>query len=241
MPKIKFDQIYDTLKYNIIHQKYPGNMLPREVELAEEFQCSRNTIHRAIACLNNEGYVQSIKGKGTLILQAVPDQEERFYLDLRSFGSTAAITQYHAAEVTTSVLSFREIAIDKKLSGLTGFEEGAEAYHLRRLRYLDNRPLLLDVNYFRKDMVTGLNVQKAQHSIYDYIENTLHKKIMAARRIVRIRKAGEMDREYLDLGEYDCIGVIYNYVYNDDGRLFEYTESHFVPDNFGFSEFVQYG
>ena len=85
-----------------------------------------------------------------------------------------------------------------------------------------------------------LNVNIAQHSIYDYIKNTLNKKILAARRIVRIKKADEKDRDYLELRDFDCVGVIYNYVYTDDGTLFEYTESHFVPDNFGFSEFVQY-
>ena len=30
MPKIKFDQIYETLKENIVNNRYPDNMLPRE-------------------------------------------------------------------------------------------------------------------------------------------------------------------------------------------------------------------
>ena len=240
MPKIKFDQIYETLKDNILNDRYPEHMLPREVELAEEFQCSRNTIHRAIAQLNDEGYVQSIKGKGTVILQALPIQNDRFFLNLRSYGSTPAITQYHKADVATSVMAFREMTVDEEISSFTGFQPGIEVYYIQRLRYLDNKPLLLDVNYFRKDVVTGLNVNIAQKSIYNYITNTLHKKILAARRIVRIKKAEEKDKEYLSLGDYDCVGVIYNYVYINDGTLFEYTESHFVPDNFGFSEFVQY-
>lgn len=240
MPKIKFNQIYETLKDNILNDRYPEHMLPREVELAEEFQCSRNTIHRAIAQLNDEGYVQSIKGKGTVILQALPIQNDRFFLNLRSYGSTPAITQYHKADVATSVMAFREITVDEEISSFTGFQPGTEVYYIQRLRYLDNKPLLLDVNHFRKDVVTGLNVNIAQKSIYDYITNTLHKKILAARRIVRIKKAEEKDKEYLSLGDYDCVGVIYNYVYINDGTLFEYTESHFVPDNFGFSEFVQY-
>lgn len=240
MPKIKFDQIYETLKDNIVNNRYPDNMLPREVELAEEFRCSRNTIHRAISCLNNEGYVRSIKGHGTIILQNLPHQEERFYIDLRSSGSIPSITRYHKADVTTSVMAFREMTASEGQSRLTGFAPGTEFYYLQRLRYLDNRPLLLDINYFRKDVVEGLNVNIAQHSIYDYIKNTLNKKILAARRIVRIKKADDKDREYLELVDFDCVGVIYNYVYTDDGTLFEYTESHFVPENFGFSEFVQY-
>lgn len=240
MPKIKFDQIYTTLKNNILNGVYRDGMLPKEVQLAEEFNCSRNTIHRAISCLNNEGYVQSIKGRGTVILETLPAQEERFYIDLRSQGSISAITQFRKADVTTGVMAFREMTITEELSRITGLSVGTEVYYLQRLRYLDNRPLLLDINYFRKDVVTGLNVNLAQHSIYDYITNTLHKKILAARRIVRIKKAQERDREYLELGDYDCVGVIYNYVYIDDGKLFEYTESHFVPDNFGFSEFIQY-
>lgn len=44
-------------------------MLPTELQLIERFSCSRNTVRRAISQLNTEGYVQSIKGKGVVVLE----------------------------------------------------------------------------------------------------------------------------------------------------------------------------
>ena len=38
--------------------------LPSENTLVQEYDCSRNTIRRAIAALVNDGYVQTMQGKG---------------------------------------------------------------------------------------------------------------------------------------------------------------------------------
>ena len=43
------------------------NVLPTELELAEKFHVSRNTVRRAVGELEKEGVVQRIRGKGTFI------------------------------------------------------------------------------------------------------------------------------------------------------------------------------
>ena len=56
-------------------------MLPSEAHLIEEFQCSRNTVRRAIQQLNQEGLVQSINGKGVVVLEQIPETDKyTFYL-----------------------------------------------------------------------------------------------------------------------------------------------------------------
>ena len=47
-----------------------------ENTLVKEFDCSRNTIRRAIGQLASEGYVQSIHGKGVRIIYQ-PDSSSR--------------------------------------------------------------------------------------------------------------------------------------------------------------------
>ena len=48
-----------------------------------------------------------------------------------------------------------------------------------------------------------------------------------------------MDRKYLDLLEHNFVAVITNFVYLDDGTLFEYTESRHRPDKFTFNTFAR--
>ena len=52
------------------------NCCPSENTLVKEFDCSRNTIRRAIGQLASEGYVQSIHGKGVRIIYQ-PDSSSR--------------------------------------------------------------------------------------------------------------------------------------------------------------------
>ena len=65
MPQNKYTQIYYVLKKRIESGEYPvGYLLPSENTLIEEFECSRNTVRRAIAGLVRDGYVQTRQGRG---------------------------------------------------------------------------------------------------------------------------------------------------------------------------------
>lgn len=71
LPNVKFKDIYHILKSNIDSGKYDNSMmLPTEMELVDKFECSRNTVRRAISELSKDGYVKSVKGKGVIILES---------------------------------------------------------------------------------------------------------------------------------------------------------------------------
>lgn len=64
-----------TLKYNIILEELkkqilegaiqPGDKLPSENELSDKYSVSRQTIRKALAILQNEGYIYAEHGRGT--------------------------------------------------------------------------------------------------------------------------------------------------------------------------------
>lgn len=237
MPKTKYTEIYDILKQNLLKGCYDENhMLPTEQQLTSQFDCSRNTIRRAIAQLQEEGFVQSIKGKGVVLLEN--NAAASFQIDLHNFKGLSSIQMNKAVKTATSVLKFQILTIDEALSLKTGFPVGAEVYHLHRLRYFDNVPLVLDINYFLKDMIKDLSVEIAQHSIYAYIEQELKLHVIACRRMIRVEKATELDMSLLKLNDYNCVGVTLNNAYLDDGKMFEFTESRHAPDHFTFCETV---
>lgn len=237
MPKTKFTEIYDTLKQQLLDGCFDKNhMLPTEQVLTQEFQCSRNTIRRAIAQLQEEGFVQSIKGKGVVLLEN--NAAASFQINLHDFKGLSSIQMSKAVKTATSVLKFQILTIDEALALKTGFPKGTQVYHLHRLRYFDNEPLVLDINYFHKDMIKDLSVDIAQNSIYAYIEQVLKLHVIACRRMIRVEKASEQDMALLKLNDYNCVGVTLNNAYLDDGKMFEYTESRHAPDHFTFCETV---
>ena len=77
MPAAKYSAIYQSLREKIESQEYEGQtMLPSEHQLIVQYDCSRNTVRRAIRQLADEGYVQSVHGKGVQIIYQPREQRE---------------------------------------------------------------------------------------------------------------------------------------------------------------------
>lgn len=234
MPAQKYKAIFTDLKKKIEEGTYPPQTaLPTEYELIEVYQCSRNTVRRAISELADLGYVQSIHGKGVIVISNRQAASKEFSLGRIETMREAAKKNHKAYR--TKVLKFTTFIVDKRLSERTGFQIGEEVYYTQRVRYFDGRPIILDNNWFLASVVKGLTKKICEDSVYRYLEQDLGESIVSARRTLTVEKATEMDNECLDLGEYDCVAVVTSNTFNADGVMFEYTQSRHVPDQFAFT------
>ena len=234
MPKAKYEEIYRDLKQKIERGAYPyGELLPSENAFLATYGCSRNTVRRALAGLAELGYVQPIHGKGVRVLYRPAERTAFTVGGIESFKETARRNHLHAE---TRVVRFLVESVDEALARQTGFAPGVLVYDIMRVRYLDGRPMILDLNYFRTDLVPRLTAEIAEDSIYEYLENTLKMQIATSKRRVTVERMTAQDKAYLDLGSYDCLAVISGQTYNADGVLFEYTQSRHHPDYFCFED-----
>lgn len=81
MPKSIYETIFEDLKNKIESQQYKSEtLLPSENELTKQYNCSRNTLRRAIAKLTALGYTQSIQGRGVHIIYT-PAPTRKIILD----------------------------------------------------------------------------------------------------------------------------------------------------------------
>lgn len=234
MPREKYSEIYKDLKSKIENGTYEfQEMLPSENQLVLTYSCSRNTLRRAIGALVTDGYVQSMQGKGVRNIFKPAPQTSFTIGGIETFKESAIRNRQTPK---TEVLLFAEIAADKKIAGKTGFPIGSELYYLQRLHYLDDKALILNHNYFLRDVVTGLTKEIAENSIYEYLEQTLHVSIVTSKRVMTVEKMTEIDEKYLELGDYNCLAVVSSQTYNRDGVMFEYTQSRHRPDYFRFQD-----
>lgn len=95
---------------------------------------------------------------------------------------------------------FTELLVDGHIADRTPFEVGTEIYYIQRVRYLDGMALIIDHNYFRKDVVPGLTPEIAEDSIYEYVEKKLGVTISSTTRMVTVERTTQLDERYLDLG-----------------------------------------
>ncbi len=234
MPKAIFQYIYKDLKQKIENEEYGfQELLPSENAFIETYECSRNTVRRAISMLAQEGYVQSLHGVGVRVIYQ-PVKQNLFTIGgIESYKESAI---RNGLVPVTKVIQFTELVADQRVANKTGFPEGALLYYIQRLRYLDGKALILDINMFLKDAIPNLTKEIAEQSIYDYIEDTLGMSIITSKRVMTVEHVTEVDSKYLDLNDYNCLAVVSSQTYNSDGVMFEYTQSRHRPDYFCFQD-----
>lgn len=235
MKNTKYTEIYDDLKNKIISDEYKsGEKIPSEKYLTETFNVSRNTVRRALNQLSLEGFVNSVHGKGVFVIEK--HQLKLLVGGLQSFKE-ASLT--NSINYETNLHIFEEILVDEKLSKKTGFPLNSLVYYICRSRKIEGENSILDINYFLKSVIPGLNEEISKNSIYEYIENVLSLKIAGAQKVISVENASKLDKKYLNLINYDLVAIIKNFVYLEDGTLFEYTESRHRPDKFTFSTYAK--
>ena len=228
----KYESIYLDLKKRIKNEQFKyQDKLPSETNLVVEYNCSRNTLRRAIKKLATDGYVQSVRGKGVIVIY---NSHLENILIKKGSHSFSQMADRNKIKFSTSVLLFDELEVDKKLSLESTFPIGTPVYYIKRLRSIGKDNYIVEENYFMRKVVKDLTINIAQDSVYKYLNNVLDEPIATTKRILTIGLANSQDKKYLDLKGYNSIPIITNYSFTNDGTMFEYTVAHHRPDKFIF-------
>lgn len=236
MAKSKYESIYVSLKEKIATAYYKeGEYLPSENELVKVYNCSRNTIRRAISHLSDEGYLQPHHGKGVrVIFSNLNKRKKHEFLATGMLGFSSNAARY-GYTVKTEVITFTDVVVDERMSEKTAFPVGIDIYFIQRVRSIDGVNKMVDTNLLRKDIVTGLTKEDASKSLFEYFTGTLGMDITTVKRQITVERTTPFDEKYLDLDDYNCLAVLTSHCYNEDGIQFEYTESRNRPDIFTFN------
>lgn len=234
MPRRKYTQIYSVLKQRIESGGYQvGELLPSENTLIAEFDCSRNTVRRAISELVRDGYVQTRQGRGVCNIFQPLEQAAYTMGNIESFQETALRTGRRCG---TRVVAFSRCTADEAIAAQTGFPLGTELFSLCRIHDLDGMPMILNISYLRASCMPELTAEIAGGSLYRYLEGELGMVIVTSKRTITVELATALDKQWLDLGPYNCLAVVSNQVYNSHGVQFEYTQSRHLPQIFRFQD-----
>jgi GntR family transcriptional regulator len=128
-----------------------GQLIPREVDLMEEYGLSRYTVRQALEGLEQVGYLDRTKKKGSVVARPKVEQ------NLSHFYSFALDMAAQGLEPTSRVLSLEEIIPDEETALLLQSKLKNKVYHLRRLRMVNDEPLLIESSYvsFEKPIDLG--------------------------------------------------------------------------------------
>ena len=238
MPKSIYETIFEDLKNKIESQQYKSEtLLPSENELTKQYNCSRNTLRRAIAKLTTLGYTQSIQGRGVHIIYT-PAPTRKNYVGPNSLEGLCQAAAEQGFSVVNHVITFKSMTIDAATAEKSGFEPDTEVFFIQRLRSVNGIAKMIDNTLLRKDLVPNLTEEDLKGSLFRYIEDVAGMTIKTVKRCVTIERTTPFDEKYLSLDGYNCLAVITSHVYNTGGIQFEYTISRNRPDLFAFDTVV---
>lgn len=211
-----------------------AEMLPSENNLAEMYDVSRETIRKALNLLAQDGYIQKVRGKGSVIIH-------RNKLDFPVSGivSFKELAENLKMQTNTIVNELSIVEVDPKIQFMLDIKVNEPVWKVVRTREIAGEKVILDKDYFSTALIPILTKEICEDSIYAYLENELQLKISYARKEITVEEPTEEDRKLLDLAGHSNIVVIKSKVYLEDTSLFQYTESRHRPDKFQFVDFAR--
>ncbi|WP_027417185.1 trehalose operon repressor [Aneurinibacillus terranovensis] len=230
---------YFTIYHDIANQIQngiikPNRKLPSENELVEQYGVSRETIRKALNLLSQNGYIQKIQGKGSLVLDM-----SKFNFPISGLVSFRELANKMGKQSNTVVHVLELITPDDYLMDQLNTSDEEQVWKVIRSREIEGEKIILDKDFLSKKFVPELTQAICEHSIYDYLENRLGLTISFAKKEISVEDTTDEDRKYLDVEGYQSMVVVKNYVYLDDATLFQYTESRHRPDKFRFVDFAR--
>lgn len=225
-------QLYRVLKERISDGTYQvGEVLPSENDMIREFGVSRITIRRALTDLENDGYIEKRKGKGSTVLRMRLDRP------LTVFNSFSGDALSRGDRPGSIVLGLDREPAGVYVADKLGISSEDEVYFLRRLRLLNGRIVALHKSYVRTDLGFDISPEDfgEDTSLYSFLEGQ-GIELGSADETVEARLATNELRRCLFIDEQYC-AVVYKERVTYDARMrpVEFSENSYLGDQYKYS------
>ncbi|NDJ77115.1 MAG: GntR family transcriptional regulator [Chloroflexi bacterium] len=144
-------QLYEILRGKIVRGEWePGDMLPTETDLLEQYEVSRSTVRQALDMLVSEGQITRQRGRGSFVAHPTVEQ------GLSRIISFTEDMRQRGMEPHTEVLSKELVPATAEIATRLKIEAGEELARLERLRLADDEPLSIEEAYLVHKLCPGV-------------------------------------------------------------------------------------
>ena len=199
-----------------------GDPLMSERDISDFLEVSRMTVNKAITKLVDEGYIVREQRKGTTVAKKRPITR------YENISGLTEMTKKEGKNISNNLVSFEEIELSKwiKRELQTDDEKG---YKVKRVRYVDGEPLVLETAYLSQKMCPDLTAEVVEvGSMYELYAKRYGHSISQAEQIIRPVYLKEEQAELLGQKNGDLALFIKRHTYTESEKIMEYTESIFL-------------
>lgn len=152
-----------------------GQIIPSEKQYEEIYGISRMTVRLAIGELVNKGYVERMRGIGTVVTYGKIEE------NLKRVISFSEEMQLHGVTMQTSYCDIKTVSASEKVANNLNVKINTTVCELTRVRSANNRPLVYSITYLKKSDLP-LDADLYRESLYKFLN---------AKYYINITRAGD--------------------------------------------------
>jgi len=206
----------------------PGDLLPSDAELCEQFSVSRMTARQAVQLLVNEHLVERRRGRGTFVApRRVP----------RSLGSPLSFTEsmrQRGLTASSQPIESRATAASDTEARTLGIAVGEAVFVIERVRLADEVPMAIERVALPPAVADSIDTDLASGSLHEAFEaaGLVPSKAHAD---VSARLSTEWEQEHLEIGPVTVVLVEERTIFDQQNSPLEHTVTVYVADRYSFS------
>ncbi len=186
-------QIVDTLLERIEQRDLsPGDKMPSERSLAEDFGVNRRTIRQALEVLERRGLVERQRGSGTFVSQPRIERDAAEF-----FHFTERIRQRGFAP-RSQMLNLERVRPSPTIAVELELSPTAEIYRCHRLRTISDQPILIETFALPAELVPGFeNFDVSERSVYELMRTEYGVEVEYARQSLEAVALSQIEAQWL--------------------------------------------
>lgn len=236
MPKILIDrenpqklylQLYEILKGKMESGEWAvDSQIPTEEDLCKTYEVSKATVRLAVSELVRQGYLRRQQGKGTFVCKRVIPE------GLSMFTSFKELMLEAGVNISTKVLAQTVIMPIDDLDIKLDITEDKHIIYIKRLRLIDNEPILLQETYMPYHICPlPLGEDLENNSLLEILEKKCGVKITSVQDYIGIAYLNEEESRLLGLPDGSAALLLEQLFYSGKNKI-KYTRSIKRPDRF---------
>jgi GntR family transcriptional regulator len=215
-----YHQLLSIIGKKIESGEWPvGSQIPTEEELCHMFSVSRATVRTAVLDLVRQGYLKRQQGKGTFICRNMVSD---------GLVMTASIREQLFDEklnISTNVLAKTVMMPIDELDVMLDIQPDKHVIYIKRLRLIDNEPILLQETYIPYHICPLLLEEDVENqSLLDICEKKFGIKITSVNSNIDVAVINLNEGRLLKQAEGSCAILLMQYFYSGE-TLILYTRS----------------
>ncbi|MEM7333770.1 MAG: GntR family transcriptional regulator [Chloroflexota bacterium] len=205
----------------------PGDKLPSQKELAEQFNTTLMTIRKAIQVLVDDGILQSEHGVGTFV--ADPNlQEEQFQL----FSLSDELHRRPTGNVETKIVGVKTAVFIPSACQVLRLPEETAVVLLERLRIRNGTPFAYQRSFLPNQFLHVANQIQPNTSLYSALQKAIGQNLTMAKELLQPIVLAEKEAVLLQTKAGQPAWLSYRISFNQGGQPILYDEAILKQDSF---------